>query len=548
VSGATADEFERLNATARQLGATTRFTAKEAAGGLLFLARTGFKTAEAIDAVGATLDLAAAGGIELGEAADFSSNILQAFALEAKQMTRVVDVMVRTTNRANTDVTQLAEAMKLAAPIAGGLGISLEETSAALGVLGDRGIQATLAGTALRGAMLTLTDRTSGMESVLDELNLKFEDVNSETNSLLEIFGRLGKANITVGQATRIFGKRQAAVAIILARNTQRFRELVAENENAAGSAERMAKIMEDTLAGAFRSLRSSIEEAILQTGDRGLTGSLKGMTETLTQAIRILNNTEGAMDDASESARSLAKDMKAVGEAGGFLGKGFLAGVKTATLAYEGLDAALHEVFGDATEEMEEFKQTFRELMVLAGTESIADRLFGPDGPDTVTLFAEAMERARKATEDFGDAAQKSGANVKDMIEAMEQFRFDKDAFDAPTGPRFGATPAPGVRMGEGQKVIGAGREAEFVPPESQVRIEAMFASLAASFQSSISDALTDGIFDGFRNTDEILENFGRQLTQTVIDGVVEGLIGDQVRRAAKAVGEAIAGALTAG
>ncbi len=229
VTQATTADLDRLEATARQLGATTRFSATEAGEGLVFLARAGFDANQAIAALPSTLDLATNGAIELGEAADFASNILSAFQLDASETERVVDTLVNTANSANTDVRQLAEALKFAAPIAGNLGITVEETAAAIGVLGDVGIQASLAGTNLRGIIAGLLGPTSGAQKVLAELGLTLEDIDPTTRSLTDIFKAFNRIHNTSGPLHEVVSKfcrlvpeGEQVVAIDATNNTNR--------------------------------------------------------------------------------------------------------------------------------------------------------------------------------------------------------------------------------------------------------------------------------------------------------------------------------------
>ena len=142
LTGAVGSEFTELTANARMLGRTTVFSAGEAAQGMSFLGQKGFKTSEIIKTMPGLLNLAAAGGTELGETADISAGILKGFNLEAKDMTRVGDVLAKTFTSSSTDLRSLGEAMTYVAPVAASLRISVEETSAVMGILGNAQITA----------------------------------------------------------------------------------------------------------------------------------------------------------------------------------------------------------------------------------------------------------------------------------------------------------------------------------------------------------------------------------------------------------------------
>ena len=305
--------FVALIDTARELGATTRFSAKEAAEGLLFLARAGFSVEEQIAAIPSVLNLATTSGMELGRAADFASNILQGFRMEAGQMIDVVDTLTIVANRSNTSVQQLAEAMKFAAPVAGALGISVQETAAAIGVLGDSGIQASLAGTNLRGITAALLDPTDKITGALGRLGLQMSDVTPMTKNYAEIFGTLADANFTAVEAVQIFGRRNAAAALVLAASADKIERLTEATAEYAGETERIAALMEDTIIGQWKAWISAMQEAILVTGDSGLTGGLKNLLRFLTSVTRIIAGSETEMERATSTAKMLAAAIQGI-------------------------------------------------------------------------------------------------------------------------------------------------------------------------------------------------------------------------------------------
>lgn len=311
VTRASADEFERLQETARQLGATTRFTASQSGEALLFLARAGFDVQESLDAVGATLNLAAAGNIDLGEAADFASNILSQFNLAASQTTRVVDTLVSTSNRSNTNVRQLAESMKLAGPVAGALRIDVETTAAAIGALGDSGIQASLAGTNLRGILAALLQPTSRATQALGDMNLTVRDVSPATNDLVEVIRSLADANLDAEKAVAIFGRRNAAAALILANSVDKVDELTEANRDATGEAQRMADVMNDTLAGSLRTLVSALQEATLATAEQGLAGGFRTLIDLSTDVVRSLAGVEAEVITNAATVNAIADSIR---------------------------------------------------------------------------------------------------------------------------------------------------------------------------------------------------------------------------------------------
>ena len=302
-------------ALAREMGATTRFTAAQAADAIAFLGQAGFQTQEIFDSLGSTLDLAVAGQLELGESADIASNILKAFNLEAEETTRVADVLATTAANTNTNIRQASEAMKFAAPIAANLGVQVEEASAAIGVLGDAGIQATLAGTGLRQILLSTVSATDKAEEALMRLGLSMEDIDIEGLGVVEVFRRLNEAGLDAAAASDIFQRRAAGAALVLARNVDRLEEMTEANEQANGAAREMAEIMDDNLTGSFRAFISVLSEAALQlgTGDEGLSGALKSMLDTSTGVIRVWVGMEETLGENRDRFESIANAIELV-------------------------------------------------------------------------------------------------------------------------------------------------------------------------------------------------------------------------------------------
>lgn len=313
VTRATADDFALLTDRAREMGATTRFSANEAAEGLLFLARAGFSTQESIDALPDTLVLAQAGALELGQAADYASNILRQFNLEAAETGRIVDTLVAVSNRSNTNVQQLAEAMKFAGPVAGSLGYQVEETAAAIGTLGDAGIQASLAGTNLRGIIAALLGPTTEGQKALERYGITLEEVNPAANSLIDIFTRFRDAGLGATEAVALFGRRNVSAATILTNNVDKLQQLADATALARGEAEELAERMNNTLFGSFKNLVSIVQELVLQLGDAGLKGVLKGAVDGVTAYLRVLGGVEEKGQEVAFVWRFMARVLQAL-------------------------------------------------------------------------------------------------------------------------------------------------------------------------------------------------------------------------------------------
>jgi len=293
VTQATGKDFTDLREMAIQLGIDTEFSAKQAADGIAILGRAGFETTEIMDALPGVLDLAAAGELALADAADIAASSLGGFNEESSEAARLADILAAAASSANTTVANMGQAFVFAAPIAGTLGIEMEEVAAAIGLLGDAGIQATMAGTGLRRMLTSLLNPSKENKELMQELGLSATNLDGSYKSLTEIVSDLEDANISAGDAFKIFGERGGNIATIL-KNTgsPALQQFTRDLENSEGEARRMAETLLDSLAGSFRLLGSSIETfmiALSGTGQTGLQGGLRRVVDTVIEVINAM-------------------------------------------------------------------------------------------------------------------------------------------------------------------------------------------------------------------------------------------------------------------
>lgn len=178
ITRASAIEMSMLTDVARELGATTEFTGKQAADALRFLGMAGFTASESMQAIPDMLNLATAASMDLARSADIASNIMSAFGIAANNAASVTDVLAAASSRANTDVEQLGTAMAFAGPVAQAMGVSVNDAAAAIGVLSDAGIQGSMAGTGLRRVLSSLANPTKEAADVIRQLGINIDDVN----------------------------------------------------------------------------------------------------------------------------------------------------------------------------------------------------------------------------------------------------------------------------------------------------------------------------------------------------------------------------------
>lgn len=266
--------FEELEEAAKQIGATTEFTASQAAEGLNFLAMAGFNADQAISALPGVVDLATAAQLELGRASDIATDSLGAFGLATEDatqlqanLTRINDVLARTSTTANTTVEEMFEAIRTGASTATSAGASVETFSALLGELANSGVKGAEAGTALRNVFLRLQAPERAAQRHLRQLGVRTKDAEGNFRDVNSILGELSASLDGMGTADRsailkdIFGLRAVNAANILLRSGQeRLDEYRGTLEGASGAAGEMAATMRDTTQGDLNSMNSAIE------------------------------------------------------------------------------------------------------------------------------------------------------------------------------------------------------------------------------------------------------------------------------------------------
>lgn len=252
--------FETLNNLARQLGETTKFSASQVAEGMKFLGMAGLSTNQILVATRSTLNLAAAGMLELGRAADIATDTMSGLGMAAGDIARIADVLALTAASANTNIEMMGETMKYAAPIAGAVGQSIEQVAAMAGVLANAGIKASSAGTGLAGVMAVLAKGGDQVSGILGKVGITLDDVNPALWSMAQIMQRLHDASFSAGEMMTMFGRRAGRSALILAQNVDQVKSLAESLDDAAGKAMKMAEVMQSNVRGEFTILLSAIE------------------------------------------------------------------------------------------------------------------------------------------------------------------------------------------------------------------------------------------------------------------------------------------------
>ena len=283
------NKFREMTEVAKELGRTTSFTAVQVAESMTELGRAGFDPTQINAMISGVLSLARATKTDLAESAGIAASTLRQFNLEASDFNRVSDALVATANKSFNTLTDLGESLKFAGPVAADMNISLEDTLALLGALGNVGIKGSMAGTAIRRVALAAATES---EKIFDTFGVQTLDAAGNVRPLIDIFDEIFKASERMGTGERsaaladIFGLRGITAVSALSRNAMGVRELADAIKAAGGIAEKTAKAMDDTLGGSFRRLLSAVEGIAIAFGE-AVVGDFRKFIDWLVGASR---------------------------------------------------------------------------------------------------------------------------------------------------------------------------------------------------------------------------------------------------------------------
>jgi TP901 family phage tail tape measure protein len=264
VSSATQEEFAALTEKAEKLGETLPITASQAAEAMYSLSSAGMSAKETLGAIDGVVGLSIAQNYDLAESANLMTATIRGFGLEADQAGRVADVFNNVISSSMMNMQKLNDAMSYVAPVAKSLGISLEDTAAAMGKLADSGLRGEQIGTALRAIMLSLVDPTAEAARELDKLGVTVTDVNGKLRPLDDIFQDLKAAGMDAAEAVRIFDKRSVAAALTLMEVSGSLDEY-AERLGKLGRTQELLSLMMDTFVNRVKAVSSAYEATLIE-------------------------------------------------------------------------------------------------------------------------------------------------------------------------------------------------------------------------------------------------------------------------------------------
>lgn len=350
--GKTTSEIENLRDKAKEMGATTQFTATQSAEALNYLALAGYSSEEAISTLPTVLNLASAGGMDLGRASDMVTDAMSALGLTTEDAEMMVDKMAKTASTTNTSVSQLGDAMLTIGATGRSLKGGTTELSTALGILANNGIKGAEGGTNLRNIIMSLQSPTDKASKTLKKLGVSVFDSSGEMRGLNEILGDLNasmdgmteeqKANII----NEIFNKADiAGVNALLANTGEEWDEIAEGIENSTGAAEKMAETQMDNVGGSLTYLSSAFDGlklAVYDTFSGQANELIKRFTELVGNATDFVEEHSGQIESVVNIVSgAIARGMSFVRDHFTEAGSVISVGIATATTVISTLYSA---------------------------------------------------------------------------------------------------------------------------------------------------------------------------------------------------------------
>lgn len=314
VSGASNEQLQRLSDKAKEMGATTKFSATEAADAMNYMAMAGWKTEDMLNGIDGIMNLAAASGEDLATTSDIVTDALTAFSLSASDSTHFADVLAAASSNANTNVSMMGETFKYVAPVAGSLGYSAEDCAVAIGLMANSGIKASQSGTALRSMFSRLAKPSKEVKEAMEKLNISLTDSHGNMKSLDTLMGDLRNSFSGLSEsekaemASSLAGQEAMSglLAIVNASDAD-FNKLKDAIYGADGASAKMAETMQDNLQGKITILKSTIEGLgikIYEEIEDPMKEAAEGATDSVGQISSALEN--GGIDAAVEKTGNI--------------------------------------------------------------------------------------------------------------------------------------------------------------------------------------------------------------------------------------------------
>lgn len=309
----TSEQLAVVTAKAKEMGATTKFTATEAGEAFTYMAQAGWTTEQMLAGIDGVLALSAADGLDLASTASIVTDTLAAFGLQASDTAHFADVLAKAAAATNVDVAQMGETFTYVAPIAGAMGYSIEDMSTAIGLMANSAVKGSMAGTALKTAISNMVTPTDEQVELMKKLGVSMTDSKGNANSFMTVmkdlrtgFSKLSETEKTAAASTLFGSYAMSGMLAIINASDESFSSLAESIENSQGTAEQMAEVMLDNLAGSFTLLQSAMDGVKISLGSR-LAPYLRQFASWLTNKMPAVEKAIGeVMDFVDEKVKWL--------------------------------------------------------------------------------------------------------------------------------------------------------------------------------------------------------------------------------------------------
>ena len=318
--------FAGLTERAKDLAKTTEFTARQVSDAMGFMGMAGMKTNQIFEATPAVLQLASAGMVDVASAADTVTNIMAGYGLKTEDLNKANNVLVATFTNSNTSLQQLGQSFKYVGPVAKSAGVEFKEAAAVIGLMGNAGIQADMAGTALRGTIIKLLDPTAEGARIMRQYGINVTDTNGKLKPMIEIFKQLEPIADDSAKMIELFGLRAGpGMQAALTQGTGALEKLIEKIDGAGNIAERVAEAQMETLDGKIKIMKSNFEALQIAVGDafgettqsavESTSGFIADLTKTVKELSRAADGATGSMFElGTESNIAMRNMIRAVG------------------------------------------------------------------------------------------------------------------------------------------------------------------------------------------------------------------------------------------
>ena len=506
ISGASGSELDALTAKAKEMGASTSFSATEAAKAFEYMGMAGWKSSEMMSGIAGIMNLAAASGEELASVSDIVTDALTAFGLKASDSAHFADVLAQAATNSNTNVGMMGYTFKYAAPIAGALGYSIEDVGIAIGLMANAGIKGEQAGTSLRKIFSSISSPADQAAQILDGWGISATDANGNVKPLLGTMKelraqfktlskteQLDKAYSLVGEEAK-----SGFLAMMNASDAD-FDKLVESLNNAEGAAQKMADIRLDNLAGDMEQLGGAWETFQLSImegkGADGLRSFVKGVTKDIDRLNEYLKDGLDITDigrlalDILTQLKDKFLELDGVGSvlAGGILAAGLYKIVRLAEKARKFIkEASAGNITGKATEVISDTAASVKSMVVHAQSVIVN----GSGGGGSAAGVPGRSGKASKSSK---------GSKLPSTEIPMNPKGSKLSTSDVPINPRGGASRFGGAKMlGRGAAVAGlalGAYEAYSIYEENKQRSEEAQSAIDA-VNSRMEDKARAGIY----------------------------------------------------